>query len=74
MSDIEDMVSKLADGDNVGAKVSFSSAMADKVTDALEQETAAIASRLYAGAEASQEPEDADFDDETDDEIDDEDV
>jgi len=60
MSDIEDMVSKLADGDNVGAKVSFNNAMSSKVTDALEQETAAIAARLYAGAEASQEPEDVD--------------
>ena len=59
---IKDIITRLKDGDNVNAKKSFDSAMADKMHDSLDAKKVELASTMVqrkAGIEPVEEPVEA---------------
>ena len=62
--DISDMIDKIYNGDNVGAKTDFEAIISQKMNDALEQKKVEIAQSLYSNNtdEKSEEDQDTDED------------
>lgn len=74
MSDqIRDMVSKIMDGDLVGARSDFESAMSERVSDALDAEKIKVAASVYEGISPEELDEESDCEDDDEDDDDEED-
>lgn len=63
-SPIEDMISNALEGDFVNADKDFNAIMADKISDALDQQKVAISNSVFNGIEDDEDFDDEDFDDE----------
>lgn len=65
--DISDMIDKIYNGDNVGAKTDFEAIISQKMNDALEQKKVEIAQSLYSNNTDEESEEDQDTDEDQND-------